>query len=130
VAGLVSTVSTGVPLTLILYEATSSLDSENERRVWDAIKRLHGRLTILVITHRLTTVRRADSIRLLEARRLVESGDWHGLLNGSVGRFRAMCEAQGTTRLNPVVKSPRPPVAQFERSPAGGAGQGAGPPQT
>jgi ATP-binding cassette subfamily C protein len=83
------------PAMLILDEATSNLDSENERRVQEAIERLHGRLTILVITHRLTTVRLADSIHVLEAGRLVESGDWHGLLNGSAGRFRAMCEAQG-----------------------------------
>jgi ATP-binding cassette subfamily C protein len=83
------------PAMLILDEATSSLDSENERRVQDAIERLHGHLTILVITHRLTTVRSADAIHVLEAGRLVESGDWHGLLNGSAGRFRAMCEAQG-----------------------------------
>jgi ATP-binding cassette subfamily C protein len=83
------------PAILILDEATSSLDSENERRVQDAIERLHGRLTILVITHRLTTVRRADSIHVLEGGRLVESGDWQALLNGSAGRFRAMCEAQG-----------------------------------
>ena len=85
------------PAILILDEATSSLDSENERRVQDAIERLHGRLTILVITHRLTTVRRADSIHVLEAGRIVESGDWHGLTNDSAGRFRAMCEAQGLT---------------------------------
>lgn len=83
------------PAILILDEATSNLDSENERRVQDAIERLHGRLTILVITHRLTTVRRADSIHVLEAGRVVESGDWHHLLNGSARRFRAMCEAQG-----------------------------------
>ena len=83
------------PAMLILDEATSSLDSENERRVQDAIERLHGRLTILVITHRLTTVRGADSIHVLEAGRLVESGDWLSLLNGTAGRFRAMCEAQG-----------------------------------
>jgi ATP-binding cassette subfamily C protein len=83
------------PAVLILDEATSSLDSENERRVQDAIERLHGRLTILVITHRLTTVRFADSIHVLETGRLVESGDWYSLLNGSKGRFRAMCEAQG-----------------------------------
>jgi len=83
------------PAMLILDEATSSLDSENERRVQDAIERLHGRLTIVVITHRLATVRRADAIHVLDAGRLVESGDWHGLLNGAAGRFRAMCEAQG-----------------------------------
>ena len=83
------------PAMLILDEATSSLDSENERRVQDAIERLHGRLTILVITHRLTTVRGADAIHVLEAGRLVESGSWDDLLNGTAGRFRAMCEAQG-----------------------------------
>jgi len=83
------------PAMLILDEATSSLDSENERRVQDAIERLHGHLTILVITHRLATVRFADSIHVLEGGRLVESGDWQSLLNGSAGRFRAMCEAQG-----------------------------------
>jgi ATP-binding cassette, subfamily C, bacterial len=85
------------PAMLILDEATSSLDSENERRVQDAIEQLHGHLTVLVITHRLSTVRLADSIHVLEGGRLVESGDWHGLLNGSTGRFRAMCEAQGLT---------------------------------
>ena len=83
------------PALLILDEATSSLDSENERRVQEAIERLHGHLTVLVITHRLTTARLADSIYVLEDGRLVESGDWHSLLNGSAGRFRAMCEAQG-----------------------------------
>jgi ATP-binding cassette, subfamily C, bacterial len=83
------------PAMLILDEATSNLDSENERRVLEAIERLHGRLTIVVITHRLATVRFADSIHVLDAGRLVESGDWHSLLNGSAGRFRAMCRAQG-----------------------------------
>jgi ATP-binding cassette subfamily C protein len=42
---------------LILDEATSNLDSENERRVLEAIERLHGRLTIVVITHRLASMR-------------------------------------------------------------------------
>jgi ATP-binding cassette subfamily C protein len=83
------------PSMLILDEATSSLDSENERRVQDAIERLHGRLTILVITHRLTTVRLADTIHVLDGGRLVESGDWEDLLNGTTGRFRSLCAAQG-----------------------------------
>jgi ATP-binding cassette, subfamily C, bacterial len=83
------------PAVLILDEATSNLDSENERRVQDAIERLHGQLTILIITHRLTTIRSADSIHVLEGGRLVESGTWDALLNGSAGRFRSLCEAQG-----------------------------------
>jgi ATP-binding cassette subfamily C protein len=83
------------PAMLILDEATSNLDPENERRVLEAIERLRGRLTIVLITHRLATVRFADAIHVLDAGRLVESGDWHRLLNGAAGRFRAMCRAQG-----------------------------------
>jgi ATP-binding cassette subfamily C protein len=83
------------PAMLILDEATSSLDSESEHRVQDAIERLHGQLTILIITHRLATIRLADSIHVLERGRLVESGTWETLRNGSSGRFRALCDAQG-----------------------------------
>ena len=61
------------PSLLILDEATSALDSENERRIQKAIEGLHGRMTILVITHRLSTIRRADVIYVLERGRLVES---------------------------------------------------------
>jgi ATP-binding cassette subfamily C protein len=83
------------PAMLILDEATSSLDSENELRVLAAIERLHGRLTILIITHRLTTVRHADLIHVLDGGELVESGNWDALLNGSTGRFRSLCDSQG-----------------------------------
>lgn len=83
------------PSLLILDEATSALDSENEKRVQDAIERLHGRVTMLVITHRLSTVRAADTIHVLEKGRLVESGNWETLLGKENGRFRALCAAQG-----------------------------------
>jgi ATP-binding cassette subfamily C protein len=79
---------------LVLDEATSALDSENELRIQQAIENLHGRMTILVITHRLSTIRRADVIHVLEAGRLVESGGWDELLLRG-GRFAALCEAQG-----------------------------------
>jgi ABC-type multidrug transport system fused ATPase/permease subunit len=52
-------------------------------------------MTILVITHRLSTVRRADVIDVLEQGRLVESGPWDVLLAKEDGRFRALCRAQG-----------------------------------
>lgn len=82
------------PQLLILDEATSSLDSENERLIEQAIDELHGRISILLITHRLTTVRRADVIYVLDAGRIVESGSWDGLL-ARRGRFHALCVAQG-----------------------------------
>jgi ATP-binding cassette, subfamily C, bacterial len=82
------------PALLILDEATSALDSENENRIQDAIERLHGRTTILIITHRLSTIRQADIIHVLERGRLIESGDWDALI-GQEGRFSALARAQG-----------------------------------
>ena len=72
---------------LILDEATSSLDTENERRILDAIEGLHGELTMVIIAHRLSTVRRADSIVVLEQGRIVETGTWASLFQKEGGRF-------------------------------------------
>ena len=82
------------PSLLILDEATSALDSKNERRIQKAIEGLHGGMTIVVITHRLSTVRGADVIHVLEGGRLVESGGWQTLLARESGRFAALARAQ------------------------------------
>ena len=82
------------PALLILDEATSSLDSENEQRIQQAIERLHGSMTILVIAHRLSTIRGADMIHVLEQGRLIESGTWDTLLALPGGRFRQLCTTQ------------------------------------
>ena len=84
------------PSLLILDEATSALDTENERRIRDAIAALHGRTTILVITHRLSSVRDADAIHVMEGGRLIESGDFATLLAKPRGRFRALWQSQET----------------------------------
>jgi ATP-binding cassette subfamily C protein len=84
------------PSLLILDEATSALDTENERRIRDAIAALHGRTTILVITHRLSSVRDADAIHVMEGGRLIESGDFATLLTRPRGRFRALWQSQET----------------------------------
>lgn len=83
------------PSLLILDEATSSLDSENEKRIQNAVEELQGHMTILIITHRLSTIRGADVIYVLERGRLVETGDWATLIGTEGGRFRTMCEVQG-----------------------------------
>ncbi len=59
---------------LLLDEATSALDSESERLVQDAIRRLMKGRTTLVIAHRLSTVRDADRIVVMEAGRIAEIG--------------------------------------------------------
>jgi ATP-binding cassette subfamily C protein len=85
------------PSLLILDEATSALDSENENRIKQAIEELHGSVTILIITHRLFSIARADNIYLIEQGRVVESGSWDTLVSNASSRFRAMYEAQSIT---------------------------------
>jgi len=83
------------PTLLILDEATSSLDSENEARIQRAIDQLHRQVTIVIITHRLSTIRNADVIHVVDGGRLMESGSWNELVALRSGRFRALCRAQG-----------------------------------
>lgn len=82
------------PSVLILDEATSSLDAEHEQRILQAVERLHGRVTIVLITHRLARVRQADVIHVLEGGCVIESGSWTDLLARPHGRFRQLCGAQ------------------------------------
>ena len=82
------------PALLILDEATSALDSENERRIQTAIDGLHGTTTILVITHRLNSIRHADVIYVLDRGAPTESGSWDDLVSRPTGRLRTLSEAQ------------------------------------
>jgi ABC-type multidrug transport system fused ATPase/permease subunit len=54
------------PQVLVLDEATSALDHETESGVMDAIKALHGKMTIIIVTHRLTTIEHCDSVYCLK----------------------------------------------------------------
>ena len=81
------------PDLLILDEATSALDPENEQKVFDAIDALKGSMTILLITHRLWTLGRVDTIHVMEAGRLVESGPWDTLRAAAGSRFSTLCRA-------------------------------------
>ncbi len=91
------------PKLLILDEATSALDSENERRIQQAIERLHEQVTIVIITHRLSMVRRSDLIHVVERGAIVESGTWEALNAGRQGRFRELCQAQGIESASSLV---------------------------
>ena len=68
------------PRVLILDEATSSLDTESERLIEDALERLLVGRSTLIIAHRLSTVRRADRLVVLEHGRIVEQGNHAELL--------------------------------------------------
>jgi len=81
------------PTILLLDEPTSSLDTESERLIQDAMdKFVHGRTTI-VIAHRLSTILHADRILVMEQGRVVESGSHHELM-ARAGLYRRLYEIQ------------------------------------
>ncbi|HXF96872.1 MAG TPA: ABC transporter ATP-binding protein [Gemmatimonadales bacterium] len=81
------------PPILILDEATSALDTESERLVQEAIDRLMAHRTVLVIAHRLATVRHADAIVVLHEGRVVERGA-HDVLYAAGGLYRRLYDLQ------------------------------------
>ena len=81
------------PPILILDEATSALDTESERLVQDALTRLMGGRTSLVIAHRLSTVRGADELYVLQDGRVVEHGN-HKDLVANHGLYSHLCSLQ------------------------------------
>jgi subfamily B ATP-binding cassette protein HlyB/CyaB len=82
------------PRVLILDEATSALDYESERIIQHNMKEIAKGRTVLVIAHRLSTVRRADRIVTLERGRLVEDGT-HDALIKTGGRYASLHRLQG-----------------------------------
>ena len=81
------------PPILVLDEATSALDAESERAVQEALERLMSGRTVLVIAHRLSTVRRADQLAVLDAGRVVERGR-HADLLAAGGLYRRLHDLQ------------------------------------
>ncbi len=78
---------------LILDEATSALDTESEALVQSALQNLMSGRTVFVIAHRLTTVRHADRIVVLEGGRISDSGTHEDLLT-RLGTYRKLYELQ------------------------------------
>ena len=84
------------PRILILDEATSNLDSENEKAIQDSLKVLMKNRTSIVIAHRLSTIIHADMIVVLDGGRIAEIGTHQELLERS-GLYRTMVELQTST---------------------------------
>lgn len=89
------------PKLLILDEATSALDTESERAIQASIDALRGEITIILIAHRLSTVRNVDHVYVLETGKLVEQGTYAELIEKSDSRFARMVAAQTLTQQSP-----------------------------
>ncbi|MEH7298978.1 ABC transporter ATP-binding protein [Neobacillus drentensis] len=82
------------PSILVLDEATSSLDTENEFNIQEAIERLKGKMTIIVIAHRLSTIRNADHVIVLDNGEIVQQGQYNQLAHEKKGVFNTMLRKQ------------------------------------
>ncbi|TDO23342.1 ABC transporter ATP-binding protein [Pedobacter duraquae] len=82
------------PAILILDEATSSLDSESERLVQDALEELMKGRTSIIIAHRLSTIREADKILVLERGQIIESGTHAELIQTEQGLYKYLSGLQ------------------------------------
>jgi ABC-type multidrug transport system fused ATPase/permease subunit len=110
------------PRILILDEATSSLDSESEAKIQDALRALRRGRTTFVIAHRLSTIRTANQILVLEAGEIVERGTHHELLALS-GRYRQLHDRQYNFEQDRFV-NPGEELAPEPQVPAAPAGAG------
>ncbi|WP_405325919.1 ABC transporter ATP-binding protein [Leeuwenhoekiella sp. LLG6367-2.1] len=78
---------------LIMDEATSALDSETEKAIQQSIDNLKGKLTILIVAHRLATIKNADKIVLLNKGSIEDVNNFKGLLQSSLN-FKRMAQLQ------------------------------------
>ena len=74
---------------------TSSLDTESEKLVQEALDKLMQNRTSLVIAHRLSTIQKADNIIVLDAGKVVETGTHEGLLKNGEGLYSRLSKMQG-----------------------------------
>jgi len=88
---------------LILDEATSSLDSESEHLIQQAMERLMKGRTSIIIAHRLSTVRTLDRILVFDGGRIVEDGDHTALLADTGGIYRRLFERQSGSEAEPAI---------------------------
>jgi ATP-binding cassette subfamily C protein len=87
------------PTVLVLDEPTSALDSVSEKEIMSVINSLRGQITIIIVAHRLSTVRDADFIYVLEHGRIVEQGSW-AALNGRKAVFHNLLQSQMVSEHN------------------------------
>jgi ABC-type multidrug transport system fused ATPase/permease subunit len=82
------------PSILIMDEATSALDSESEAAIRHSIDLLNGKMTIIIIAHRLASIKNVDSIAIIDGGQVVEQGSFQSLLESPSSRFSRLAKLQ------------------------------------
>ena len=82
------------PAIIIFDEATSHLDSESEMLIQDSLERLRKNKTLIMIAHRLSTIMKADTIIVLDAAKIAETGTHSDLIHKESGIYRRLWELQ------------------------------------
>jgi ABC-type multidrug transport system fused ATPase/permease subunit len=82
------------PNLLLLDEATSDLDTASEQHIQDSVDALQGEVTVVIIAHRLSTVKNADRVYVLDQGRVIEEYSYHELRRREKRVFREMVEMQ------------------------------------
>lgn len=82
------------PALLVLDEATSALDTKNERIIQDSLDKLKGRMTIIIVAHRLSTIRNANQVLVLDKGRIIQAGGFQQLASDRRGLFRTLLGKQ------------------------------------
>ena len=81
------------PSLLVLDEATNALDTLSEAKIQEALIALRGKITIVIIAHRLSTVRHADKIIVMDQGLIIESGTWPELQAQESGQFNSLLQS-------------------------------------
>jgi len=82
------------PQIMIFDEATSALDTESERFIQDSIMSMRGTRTMVIVAHRLSTVKHCDLIYVLSKGKVVENGTFDDLYGDPQSLFHKMCKMQ------------------------------------
>ena len=82
------------PSLLILDEATSALDSESEKAIQKSIDDLKGKITLIIVAHRLSTVRNSDYVNVLDKGEIIEKGSYEELKNDINSKFNRLIKMQ------------------------------------
>lgn len=84
------------PEILIFDEATSALDSESERKIHETLESLNGKLTLVIVTHKLSNLENIKNIILIDEGRIIESGSYNDLINNKNSKFNLFLKYQNS----------------------------------